>query len=266
MKNSGYQSHPQVTGFIKQSRGTEVDELMRFPVAFLLLTQIARRANRTPQNFNPHHLKLGQALIGDHQSIGASLQNYRTAKDQLSKWGFAAFQPTNKGTIATLLDTRIYDINAETSSKPGNKQGHSSSTQNPPLPSTTKKKVKNKESLPSGKARATQKEMEIFCESIGLPKSDGEAMFLHWEEKGWVKNWKLTIRKWKSFGYLPSQKRGIRKSRALSFSEREKMRQDLTEARNVMWRMKEREGREFTSEEAQRYKELTAERAALTAK
>jgi len=59
------------------------------------------------------------------------------------------------------------------------------------------------------KSRCSQKEAEEFCISIGLPKSDGTAMFLHWEEKGWakVKDWQLTIRKWKSFGYLPSQKR-----------------------------------------------------------
>lgn len=54
----------------------------------------------------------------------------------------------------------------------------------------------------------TQKEVEDFCESLSLPRSDGEAMFLHWQEKGpaKVKDWKATIRKWKSFGYLPSQK------------------------------------------------------------
>lgn len=54
----------------------------------------------------------------------------------------------------------------------------------------------------------TQTEVEEFCESLGLPRSDGEAMFLHWQEKGpaKIKDWKMTIRKWKSFGYLPSQK------------------------------------------------------------
>lgn len=60
------------------------------------------------------------------------------------------------------------------------------------------------------KGRCTQAEAEEFCESIGLPRSDGQAMFLHWQEKGWskIKDWKLTIRKWHSFGYLPSQKNG----------------------------------------------------------
>jgi antitoxin component of RelBE/YafQ-DinJ toxin-antitoxin module len=63
-------------------------------------------------------------------------------------------------------------------------------------------------SASSSKSACTQKEAEDFCESIGLPRSDGTAMFLHWEEKGWakVKDWKLTIRKWQSFGYMPSQK------------------------------------------------------------
>lgn len=63
-------------------------------------------------------------------------------------------------------------------------------------------------SASSSKYSCTQKEAEDFCVSLGLPRSDGEAMFLHWQEKGWgkVKDWKATIRKWKSFGYLPSQK------------------------------------------------------------
>lgn len=50
------------------------------------------------------------------------------------------------------------------------------------------------------------REIEDFCQSIGLPKSDAEAMLLHWTERKWPKSWQLTIRKWKSFGYMPSQK------------------------------------------------------------
>lgn len=63
-------------------------------------------------------------------------------------------------------------------------------------------------SVHSSNKKCSQKEAEEFCRSLGLPRSDGAAMWLHWEEKGWakVKDWKLTIRKWQSFGYLPSQK------------------------------------------------------------
>lgn len=99
-------------GFIMQSRGPEVDELMKDPNAFVLLTQIARRARRT-NKFNRHNLEPGEALIGDHDSIGLSQANYRSAKRRLESYGLATFKPTNKGTIATLTDSTIYDINID---------------------------------------------------------------------------------------------------------------------------------------------------------
>lgn len=56
--------------------------------------------------------------------------------------------------------------------------------------------------------KPSEEDIRRFCTTINLPESDGTAMFLHFEEKAWkgVKNWQITIRKWKSFGYLPSQK------------------------------------------------------------
>lgn len=53
-----------------------------------------------------------------------------------------------------------------------------------------------------------QKEVESFCVSIGLLASDGEAMWLEWQERGYgkTKDWKAKIRKWKIYGYHPSQK------------------------------------------------------------
>lgn len=70
-------------------------------------------------------------------------------------------------------------------------------------------KVNSRKESPSASASksvCTEEEAQQFCISIGLPKSDGTAMVLHWQEKKWPKDWKLTIRKWKSFGYMPSQK------------------------------------------------------------
>ena len=156
------------------SRGADVDELMRFPFAFLLLTQIARRAVRTSQKFNPHNLYPGQALIGDHHSIGASLQNYRTAKARLDEWGFATFKPTNRGTIATLLDTRVYDINVDSSNNPTNKQNHTSSTNEAPPPATTNKegkKLKNAEPWDGLTANERSKLLRNFC---NIPKKRKE--------------------------------------------------------------------------------------------
>lgn len=62
------------------------------------------------------------------------------------------------------------------------------------------------------KGNPTQAEIEAFCESIGLLKSDGETTFHKWQGNGWVnggkkiKDWKATIRAWKGQGYMPSQR------------------------------------------------------------
>jgi hypothetical protein len=55
--------------------------------------------------------------------------------------------------------------------------------------------------------------LEDYCQSIGLPRSDGTALYHKWEANGWtnsgkpIKDWKLTVLAWKDYGYLPSQKR-----------------------------------------------------------
>ncbi len=54
--------------------------------------------------------------------------------------------------------------------------------------------------------------LEEYCGSIGLPKSDGTAVYFKWVGNGWtnagkpIKDWKATIRTWKEYRYLPSQK------------------------------------------------------------
>ena len=97
--------------FLKLMRNKETMELAtNAQNAFMLLFQIAWRAKRT-NGFNTHGLKVGQALIGDYKSIGLTERKYRTAKAQLQSWGFATFKGTNKGTIATLINSRVFDIN-----------------------------------------------------------------------------------------------------------------------------------------------------------
>jgi hypothetical protein len=55
-------------------------------------------------------------------------------------------------------------------------------------------------------------EVEQFCKSIGLPRSDAEYFYLKWTENHFknggekIKDWQLTIRKWKAGNYCPSQK------------------------------------------------------------
>ena len=110
-------------GYIQLNRSHETYELLKDPDAFDLLSTIALRAKRTG-DFNVHNLQVGQALIGDYENCGLTERRYRTAKQKLQKWGLATFKGTNKGTIATILDEGIYNINI----KDNDEQGDESKT------------------------------------------------------------------------------------------------------------------------------------------
>jgi hypothetical protein len=103
------QAHVPGEAFIGLRRTPETLELIKDRNAFILLTVIALRARRRNE-FSVHRLRSGQALLGDCRSYGMSLQQYRSARSRLSRWSLAAFRSTNRGTIATLLNTRFYDI------------------------------------------------------------------------------------------------------------------------------------------------------------
>ncbi len=98
--------------YVKLIRSTETQELMKYPPAFMLLCQIALRAKRT-DDYNLHGLSIGQAMIGDYRSLGLTHRQYRTAIDKLKTGQFIATQTTNKGTIATIINTKVLDINEE---------------------------------------------------------------------------------------------------------------------------------------------------------
>ena len=60
--------------------------------------------------FSQHNLKSGEAFIGDYENYGMSERSYRTAKLHLAKWSFTTFKATNKGTVAKLMDTRLFEV------------------------------------------------------------------------------------------------------------------------------------------------------------
>lgn len=128
-------------GFIKLMRSRATRELLQDGSAFLLLTLIAWRAKRT-NDFSVHGLTIGQALIGDHQACGLTARQYRSAKARLQRYGLAAFRTTNRGTVATLLDTAVYDINEEAAQEPKDKP-KASQRQAADNPVTTNKNDKN---------------------------------------------------------------------------------------------------------------------------
>lgn len=131
--------------FLILQRSKTTEELLQKPDCFALLTQIALRARRS-DDFNLHNLKIGESFIGDYQRAGLTEQRYRTAKNNLAKWGFATFKATNKGTIAKLTDSRVYDINEDEINGQDNGQTNSQATDNQRTineQSTTKKNYKN---------------------------------------------------------------------------------------------------------------------------
>lgn len=90
--------------------GEEIDSLQEsYPSAFLLLCQIARRARWKDCQITG--LRRGEAFIGDWKRAGLhSRKAYEVAKKRLEKCGLARFEGRNKGTVATLVDSRIFSI------------------------------------------------------------------------------------------------------------------------------------------------------------
>ena len=99
-----------MSGFLKVMRNEiGLNLAIHEPDAFKLLFIIAYRARRTPCKITG--LDIGEAFIGDYLKCGLTERRYRTSKDKLAKLNFATFRTTNKGTIAKIINTDIYDIN-----------------------------------------------------------------------------------------------------------------------------------------------------------
>src|SRR5262249_26375718 len=95
-------------GFIMFNRAPETEELLRDPLAFALLAQIAIRA-RWRTAFSSDGLELGEARIGDHESVGMTRAQHRTRVNRLKRWQLITIRTTSKGTIAKLISTLVFD-------------------------------------------------------------------------------------------------------------------------------------------------------------
>jgi hypothetical protein len=109
-------------GWVAMHRGETIDTLQeKYPNAFLLLCQIARRARVEPCPIND--LDRGEALIGDYKKAGLlSERRYRTAKKRLEKCELVTFRGTNDGTIAKLLDKSVFSISVDKSDEQNDRQ------------------------------------------------------------------------------------------------------------------------------------------------
>ncbi len=131
--------------FVKMLRSPAAKNLRKHPNEFTLAAGIADRARRSNDVFSEHNLELGEALIGDYKSFGMTERKYRTAKKRLEKWGIATFKATNKGTIARLTDTRVFDINVTESDEQVDRQATNRRRTGDEQATTNKKLKKEKE-------------------------------------------------------------------------------------------------------------------------
>ena len=71
-----------IGGFLKLVRGRDAEDLFRDPLAYTLLSLIAYRARRS-EGLGVHGLEPGEALIGDHESVGMTRKQYRVRLNRL---------------------------------------------------------------------------------------------------------------------------------------------------------------------------------------
>jgi len=110
--------------YIKSFRTPDRYAIMKkHPPTFILLDYIAHHARREPDkilNLNIGEVFLGRDLVKD--KLGLTESEYKTAKKNLEKWDIVTFKPTNKGTVAKLINNCIFDINLFQNDEPGDKQ------------------------------------------------------------------------------------------------------------------------------------------------
>lgn len=108
------------------------------PTAFVLLALIVDRARKTPLAINDG-IEIGEAYIGDYKEYGATRQSYRTDVDYLVNYKIITIKITNRGTIAKIVNTSIFDISRNLST---NKLTNNQPTTN--QQATTKQEVRSK--------------------------------------------------------------------------------------------------------------------------
>ena len=122
------------SGFIKLKRGEKINALIADSQLLSLLTAIAVRADRTT----------GEAFLGDWRNLGATSEaTYRRTKKRAEAAGYATFKATNKGTIAKLVDSTVYDINKLKGDEQTDEQTDEQAPIYPTNKPTTNKKFKN---------------------------------------------------------------------------------------------------------------------------
>lgn len=135
-------------GYFVAWRTNDFLELLRAkPNAFRLLALIAYRA-RYHGGYSGDGLGLNECLLGADdvgRALDLSAREYRTAKAVLETAGFATFTATGRGSVARLVDSRVFSASAPTSDSPADRPEDKSATgqrQGDDRAATTNKKEK----------------------------------------------------------------------------------------------------------------------------
>jgi hypothetical protein len=138
--------------------------------AWALLTLIAYRARYNDDEPNPYKLELGEALI-NNKAAGLTMKEYRNAKRRLQEGKQAVFRRAttgaNRGTVAKLLNSDVFDINADLEGQAeGQAEGQTERTRG----ATKKKKEKDcSVSSLSKEKKSIEKNFEcVKCHDIRL--------------------------------------------------------------------------------------------------
>ncbi len=193
-------------GFVKLMREAQ-ELLIKDEQAFKLVVFIALGAVRVKSKFSDHDLEVGQAFISGCHSLGWSRQVYRDTQNRVEfKYKLATFKGTSKGTIATLLNTDVCDINVraeEPSKEPTkNHQGTNTTLLQEECKNERKKKqlARAQDFSSFGKfVKLTANEYEELAKTHGKPQLDVmiEKINDHCESTGKsYKGFAATIRNW----------------------------------------------------------------------
>ena len=193
------------SGWIALHRSDETKELLdRYPDAMLLLTLIAHRA-RWKQPVIPDGLTFGEALIGknDFQRWGKSWTEgrYRSAKKVLQRGRLVTFRRTNKGTIATLTNSKVFSLTADHRDEQNDTQTTSKSRAVNARPTSqqhltnkgNKEHKENKGEIPSRKEVLAQ----VGSVSYPLSRECAEAYCVDRSADGWVNRNGRLISDWR---------------------------------------------------------------------
>jgi hypothetical protein len=182
LPNSEADCNPSVApGYIKFVRSPESEELIRDPKAFALLASIAFRA-RWRSGLGVDDVQLGEALIGDFRRAGMTRGEYREATKRLCKYRLATFRTTNRGTLAKLASSKVFDLNAGPTQDNNNQRNNQRTASQQPASdqqTTNEQPLTKKERREKGKTKEgkTSGDRDVEAEEIfqAYPRHEDKA-------------------------------------------------------------------------------------------